>query len=349
MVMLPTGMVPGLLSPKQEAAVRQQAQQNALLNFGLQALAGSQAVGYKPSTLQVLGQAGQSGLQAYQGTFDQQLQNMLRQQQMAEAQRKQRQEALRQQQLEAFIAGLPEAEQARFRAFPTQAAEAMFREVKPAPGVVGEYNAAVQSGLITPETTLEQYVAMKKPPGTTVNVGAEATPFQKKAQEGQATTFVEIERAANTARNSLRTANQLEKYLSRVDTGATAALKQFAGNFGIETEGLSDIQAAQALINRLVPQQRPPGSGTMSDADLALFKQSLPRIINQPGGNERIIKSIKEVNEYLIEEGKIARDVLAGKLTPEQGTMRMEALKNPLEDIVEQAPMPQGVTVRRVR
>jgi hypothetical protein len=87
----------------------------------------------------------------------------------------------------------------------------------------------------------------------------------------------------------------------------------------------------------------------MSDADLALFKQSLPRIINQPGGNERIIKSIKEVNEYLIEEGKIAREVLAGKITPEEGTKRMEALKNPLEDIVQEAPMPQGVTVRRVR
>ena len=90
--MLPTGMLPGLLSPEQEAQLNQQAQQNALLNFGLQALAGSQAVGYKPSTLQVLGQAGQSALQGYQGTFDQQLQNMLRQQQMADMQRKREQE-----------------------------------------------------------------------------------------------------------------------------------------------------------------------------------------------------------------------------------------------------------------
>lgn len=93
MVMLPTGLLdPMGLTPEQQAAVQKQAQQNALLNFGLQALAGSQAVGYKPSTLQVLGQAGQSGLQAYQGTFDQQLQNMLRQQQMADAQRKRKQE-----------------------------------------------------------------------------------------------------------------------------------------------------------------------------------------------------------------------------------------------------------------
>ena len=110
--MLPTGMLPGLLSPEQEAQVRQQAQQNALLNFGLQALAGSQAVGYKPSTLQVLGQAGQSALQGYQGTFDQQLQNMLRQQQMADMQRqraqRERDEIARQRFAQQFAPTTPE-------------------------------------------------------------------------------------------------------------------------------------------------------------------------------------------------------------------------------------------------
>lgn len=339
------------VTPDQRKAIQEQALTQSLLSLGpalLQASTGAPGQG-KPRFGQILGQAVPVGVQAYQGGIDQALRQLLASQQMQEMQRRRQQEVAQQQALQSYIQTLPEDQRARFAAFPTQAAEAMFREPKAAPGVVGEYQSAVAAGLVPPETTLMQYVESKRPPGTTVNVGAEATPFQKKAQEGQATTFVEIERAANTARNSLRTANQLEKYLSRVDTGATAALKQFAGNFGIETEGLSDIQAAQALINRLVPQQRPPGSGTMSDADLALFKQSLPRIINQPGGNERIIKSIKEVNEYLIEEGKIARDVLAGKLTPEQGTMRMEALKNPLENIVQEAPMPQGVTVRRVR
>lgn len=91
---LPTGMIPGLLSPEQEAAVKQDAIRNAALNFGLQALASSSGIGYKPTVGQIIGQAGQSGLQAYQGTFDQQLQNMLRQQQMADLQRKRQQETL---------------------------------------------------------------------------------------------------------------------------------------------------------------------------------------------------------------------------------------------------------------
>jgi hypothetical protein len=113
---------------------------------------------------------------------------MLRAQQIQDMQKQRAQQAQQQQQLETFVSGLPGSEQARFRAFPTQAAEAMFREQKPAPGVVGEYNAAVQSGLITPDTTLEQYVAMKKPPAATTSVtnivgGEQLSPGQKKQDE----------------------------------------------------------------------------------------------------------------------------------------------------------------------
>jgi hypothetical protein len=127
-------------------------------------------------------------MQAYQQSFDKTLQDMLRAQQIQDMQKQRAQQAQQQQQLETFVSGLPESEQARFRAFPTQAAEAMFREQKPSPGVVGEYNAAVQSGLITPDTTLEQYVAMKKPPAATTSVtnivgGEQLSPGQKKQDE----------------------------------------------------------------------------------------------------------------------------------------------------------------------
>jgi flagellar protein FlgJ len=139
--------------------------------------------------------------------------------------------------------------------------------------------------------------------------------------------------------------------LSKVDTGGAAAFKQAAGNFGIKTEGLDDIQAAQAIINKLVPAQRPAGSGPMSDADLELFKQSMPRIINQPGGNKLIIDGMKRINQYLIEEGKIAAEVTAGRITPEEGTARIFALGNPIQDFFgqNQPSTPQGVTVRRIR
>ena len=115
-----------------------------------------------------------------------------------------------------------------------------------------------------------------------------------------------------------------------------------AGDFGIPMEGLDEVQAATALINQLVPQQRPPGSGQMSDRDVELFKQSVPRIINQPGGNKRIIDTMRAMAEYDQQRGIIAQNVLLGRITPEQAFEEYNALANPLQWVrtFGQASMP---------
>lgn len=151
--------------------------------------------------------------------------------------------------------------------------------------------------------------------------------------------FSGIQEAGNQATRTLRDVNRLGKILERVETGAGAAFKQIAGNFGIDTKNLDDIQAAQAIINKLVPQQRPPGSGTMSDADLALYKESLPRLINRPGANKEIVRSMKEVSEYMIKEGEIASAVLDGEITPAEGRRRLRDLGNPVQDFFERNPV----------
>lgn len=227
-------------------------------------------------------------------------------------------------------------------------AKAVFEATKPvepkaAPGDVGAYEAALQRGFIPPGTTFEQFVTMRKPPGTTVNIGGE-NEFRKEIAKAEAKDFAAIKQSGFQAQRSARDINRLDTYLSKIETGGAAAFKQAAGNFGINTEGLNEIQAAQAIINKLVPAQRPPGSGTMSDADLALYKESLPRIINQPGANKEIVRSMKEINDYLIEEGKIAAEVTAGRITPEEGTRRIFALGNPVQDFFDrtQQAAPRG-------
>ncbi|GHA15111.1 hypothetical protein GCM10007989_07330 [Devosia pacifica] len=100
------------------------------------------------------------------------------------------------------------------------------------------------------------------------------------------------------AGRTLAQLDQLEGLLADTPQGFEAAATSFAGNFGIDLGGASGVQAAQALINQMVPSQRPPGSGPMSDADLELFKQSVPRLINQPGGNELIIRTMRDINRY---------------------------------------------------
>ncbi len=219
-------------------------------------------------------------------------------------------------------------------------------EPKASPGVVGEFEAAQRSGLIPQGTTLTQFVEMKKPPApsATAIAGGGKDVFGEESQKRQATRFSDISTSGDAARRSANDVKRLESLIGKVETGGVAAFKQAAGNLGINTKGLNDIQSLQAVINKLVPAQRPAGSGTMSDADLALYKESLPRIINQPGAHREIVRSMKEINQYLIKEGEIADAVLDGSITPAEGRKRLAALGNPVQDFfnrTQSQPAPQ--------
>ena len=219
---------------------------------------------------------------------------------------------------------------------------------KAGPGVVGEYQAALAGGLIPQGTSLQDYIGLKKPPAPTATaIAGGKDPFAEAASKKQAEDFSDIKKSGDNARRTLKDVTRLGSILERSPGGIEAGLKLAAGNFGINTKGLTDLQSAEAIINRLVPQQRPPGSGTMSDADLDLFKKSLPRIINQPGGNKAIIDYLKGINEYLIKEGEIASQVLNKKITPADGDARLMSLQNPLELFKNSAAggLPSGVTV----
>jgi hypothetical protein len=298
--------------------------------FNAAALSGPQA---RPvGNAQALGQLGLGAIEAYDTSIDRTLKEIMTAQQMKDLQAKRARETAQQTALTQFASTLPADQRALAQAFPEQFATQRFAQ---APGVVGEFQAAKAAGEVPPTTTLTEYIAMKRPPGTTVNVGGDKDPFALEAAKKQADVFSGISAAGSTAAKNLQNVKRLENTLSRVETGGAAAFKQFAGNFGIKTEGLDDIQAATAIINRLVPEQRAPGSGPMSDADLELFKQSLPRIINTPGGNKKIVEGLKEINNYIVKEAKIANDVLSKKITPEEGRNKLLELGDPVQDFFE--------------
>jgi hypothetical protein len=169
-------------------------------------------------------------------------------------------------------------------------------------------------------------------------IGGEESAFVKKSQEKLAENYVTIADSGRTARRSLSDINRLESLLEKTPTGFGASAKLAAGNIGIATKGLSELQAADALINKLVPQQRPPGSGTMSDADLELYKKSVVRIINQPGANKLIIESTKDINNYIVKEADIANQVLNGKISREEADRKFAELGNPVQDFFKKNP-----------
>lgn len=133
------------------------------------------------------------------------------------------------------------------------------------------------------------------------------------------------------AQRNLGRIDQLEGLLQQSPSGFAGAAALAAGEWGIPTEGLDTLQAAQAAINSLVPEQRQPGSGPMSDADLALFKQSLPRIINQPGGNQTIINTMRGIAQYDAEGAEIVQQLRDGQINRAQAFERLQGRQNPLE------------------
>lgn len=160
--------------------------------------------------------------------------------------------------------------------------------------------------------------------------GAAETEFQKAVGKDAATLFSGLANAGASASRNINELDTLSKILEGVSTGAGASAKAFLGSIGINTEGLSEIQAAEAIINRLIPAQRPPGSGTISDVDVAMFKRSLPSLINQPGGNEIIIETIRSINEYDIAASIIAGSVIDGDMTQAEGREALRNIPNPL-------------------
>lgn len=171
-----------------------------------------------------------------------------------------------------------------------------------------------------------------KSEGTTVinNMG-EGSKFYDELDKGQAGMFQTLMDEGVQAGRTLQQVDRLDQILKATPTGAVAAFKTMLGEYGIPTEGLDNLQAAQALVNQIVPQQRQPGSGPMSDADLALFKQSVPRLINQPGGNEIIISRMRAISQYQMQQADIASRVANRTMSPVQGREALAALANPLE------------------
>ena len=157
--------------------------------------------------------------------------------------------------------------------------------------------------------------------------------LQKEFAQQDAKTLSNVSTKGVEADRTIGQINRLSTLLDNAPQGLEGSLKFAAGNFGIPTENLSEIQAAQALINQIVPSQREPGSGPMSDADLELFKQSVPRLINQPGGNKQIIDTMREIAEYDKKGAEIVNRFRADEISRTEAFDQLRNRSNPLENV----------------
>lgn len=204
---------------------------------------------------------------------------------------------------------------------------------------IREYNFARSQGFEGTFADFKQQMKKAGATNVTTNVG-EGDKFYENLDKKNAETFAAMSDSGTQARAKLAQIDRLEGLMANAPQGAVGALKQAAGEWGIPTEGLSDIQAASALLEKMVPEQRAPGTGPMSDADIKMFRASLPRILNQPGGNQLIFQTMRGIAQYEMQMGEIADKVADRLITPAEGRRLIRELKNPLADF----KIPEGPT-----
>jgi hypothetical protein len=181
--------------------------------------------------------------------------------------------------------------------------------------------------------TYEQDLALKQAGATNVTVNnAGEREFEKKVGGAQADMFAEIAKDGIAAKSDLASIGELSANLAKTPGGVVGGLQQFALSWGVQLgQGATEAQAANAIISKLVPSQRPPGSGPMSDRDVLMFKDSLPKLVNTREGNALIVSTMKAMAEYRIQQANIASAAMAGELGRAEATQLLNNLPNPLE------------------
>lgn len=180
--------------------------------------------------------------------------------------------------------------------------------------------------------------------GVTVNNNMGGDKFDEAWAKNDADAVGSISETGMTAMRNIPRIDQLDALLASNPTGGMAALKVALGDWGVATDGLDELQTARAAISAMVPEQRTPGSGPMSDADLELFKQSLPRIINQPGGNRLIVDTLRAIAQYDAEGARIVQEGRAGGLTRAEIFDKLQKRENPLGKFVAPSQARQDQT-----
>jgi len=165
--------------------------------------------------------------------------------------------------------------------------------------------------------------------GVTIS-NQQETEFQKAVGKGIGEQALDLQAAGSIAQRNKGSYAVLADLLQNAPQGGQGAFVAAASNLGLKLEKASDVEAAQAIISQLVPQQRQPGSGPMSDADLELFKRSLPRIINSPSGNRLILQTLNAISDYDIQRALIAQDLMTGAIDQKEYYSMLNSLENPL-------------------
>jgi hypothetical protein len=185
--------------------------------------------------------------------------------------------------------------------------------------------------------------------GGGVNVTVENKQESKFLEQTGADLAKQFETLSNMGLQASRASikfNQLEEAFRSADvkTGAQGVLSTALSRFGIDLPGATQYQQIDALVASLIPLQRPPGSGSTSDSDMALYRRALPELLGTKEGQLQIMQDLKAVAAHDIKVGEIANQARSGQITPFKALEMINQLPNPLEKYRNQQSAPPTVS-----
>lgn len=188
-------------------------------------------------------------------------------------------------------------------------------------------------------------------PSTNVTVDQRGeNEFSKEAGKLSAKRYNDMVDDVPAAKQMLSDVQTLTTLGSQIGTGKEAEIKAKLGPYaqalGIDVEKLPEIQAFEAIVNRVAPNLRVKGSGSQSDYELKNFLKSLPALGTTPEGNELAGRVMQGLYENKLKAGEIASSVLNGDLTRKEADKMIRELPDPMQsyrDFVKQNP---GAKVR---
>ncbi len=190
----------------------------------------------------------------------------------------------------------------------------------------------------SPRSFFEFKTELKKAGATnvTTNVGKDEEAFDKEAGKIVANRYNDLAAEGPAAKQMVSDVQTLQQLGTQIGTGKGAQVKEAIGPYaqalGIDIKGLSDIQAYEAIVNRVAPTLRVKGSGAQSDMELKNFLKSLPSLGNTPEGNSLVAKTMQGLAQNKVQASEIASSALNKEITRKEADKRLLALPDPMQE-----------------
>jgi hypothetical protein len=197
-----------------------------------------------------------------------------------------------------------------------------------------EYNLYRQQGGKLPFFDYKAGLKKAGAVNVTTNIEKPELAFDTEAGKLQAKRFDELAADGQTAKQMVSDIQTLTDLGKNIGTGKSAEFKAaigpYAESLGIKIDKLDDIQAYEAVVNRIAPNLRVKGSGAQSDLELKNFLKSLPSLGNTPEGNNIASSVLTGLQENKIRAAEIGSRAMTKEISRSEAEKQLRELPDPM-------------------